>query len=100
MHHMTMFPVSVTPKHISNATPPLFLRPTLQITVVPRFCVVNLLRDGPLLLRQRGAHTADPLCIAPGAHAPWHWPDQRAEKVSWVVIVLGTSVTIHGWCCE
>ncbi|KAG5176382.1 hypothetical protein JKP88DRAFT_265414 [Tribonema minus] len=51
------------------------------VTIVPRFCVVNLLRDGPLLVRQAGAHTASPLCVQAGAHSPWHWPEGRGEKV-------------------
>jgi SHR-binding domain of vacuolar-sorting associated protein 13 len=51
-----------------------------QVTVVPRFCVVNLLRDAPLSLRQKGAMSDSPLIIPPGERAPWHWPDQRSEK--------------------
>ncbi|CAM9617791.1 unnamed protein product, partial [Ectocarpus fasciculatus] len=48
-------------------------RRTTQVTVIPRYCVVNLLSDENIWLKEPRAPEASAVCIPPGGRLPWHW---------------------------
>ncbi|CAM9574779.1 unnamed protein product, partial [Hapterophycus canaliculatus] len=56
----------------AEACPGTFHR-TTQVTVVPRYCLVNLLRDENIWLKEPGAPESSALCLPPGGRLPWHW---------------------------
>ncbi|CAM9605202.1 unnamed protein product, partial [Scytosiphon promiscuus] len=46
---------------------------TTQVTVIPRYCLVNLLRDENIWLKEPGAPESSAVCLPPGGRLPWHW---------------------------
>lgn len=56
----------------AETCPGTFRRTTL-VTVVPRYCIVNLLEDESIWLKQPGAPDSDAVSISPGERLPWHW---------------------------
>lgn len=46
---------------------------TTQVTVIPRYCVVNLLKDEKIWLKQPGAPESSAVSVPPGGRLPWHW---------------------------
>ncbi|CAN0314533.1 unnamed protein product, partial [Discosporangium mesarthrocarpum] len=51
-----------------------------QVTVVPRYCVVNLLEDQAVWLRQPGSPLSTAVEVDPGGRLPWHWPSKNEPK--------------------
>ena len=56
----------------AQACPGKFHR-TTQVTVIPRYCVVNLLRDESIWLKEPGAPESAAVRVPPGGRVPWHW---------------------------
>ena len=56
----------------AEACPGTFRR-TTQVTVIPRYCVVNLLRDENIWLKEPGAPESSAVRVPPGGRLPWHW---------------------------
>ena len=56
----------------AEACPGTFRR-TTQVTVTPRYCVVNLLDGENVWLKEPGAPEASTVCVPPGGRLPWHW---------------------------
>ena len=52
--------------------PGTFRRST-QVTVIPRYCVVNLLSGENIWLKEPGAPESSAICVPPGGRLPWHW---------------------------
>ena len=48
-------------------------RRTTQVTVIPRYCVVNLLSGENIWLKEPGAPESSAICVPPGGRLPWHW---------------------------
>ena len=48
-------------------------RRTTQVTVIPRYCVINLLNGENIWLKEPGAPESSALCVPPGGRLPWHW---------------------------
>ncbi|CAM9874159.1 unnamed protein product, partial [Sphacelaria rigidula] len=56
----------------AKACPGTFRR-TTQVTVIPRYCILNLLEDENIWLKQPGASDSSAISIPPGGRVPWHW---------------------------
>ena len=74
----------------SELCPGLFRR-TTQVTVVPRYCLVNLLADEKILLKERGAPDASAVSVPPGGRIPWHWLQGNRGKAEVSVRTEGTA---------
>lgn len=60
-------------------TCPGTFRRTTQVTVVPRYCVVNLLDGESIWLKEPGAPDSSAVAVPPGGRIPWHWMGGREK---------------------
>ncbi|CAM9715643.1 unnamed protein product, partial [Sphacelaria rigidula] len=63
-------------------TCPGTFRRTMQVTVVPRYCIVNLLDGDNIWLKQPGAPDSSAVAIPPGGRVPWHWMMEKGSRAS------------------
>ena len=66
-------------------------RRTTQVTVIPRYCVVNLLKDENIWLKEPGAPEASAVCLPPGGRLPWHWMMGKSKNAGVRVRTEGTA---------
>ena len=74
----------------AEACPGLFRR-TTQVTVVPRYCVVNLLPDENIWLKEPGAPDGSAVAVPPGGRLPWHWLLGKGKRSGVRVRTEGTA---------
>ncbi|CAM9261100.1 unnamed protein product, partial [Phaeothamnion confervicola] len=65
----------------SRPCPAVFSRSHKQVTIVPRFVLVNLLDDEPVLVKQQRTDDTDAIAVPPGGRRPWHWPSTNERSV-------------------
>lgn len=70
-------------------------RRTTQVTVVPRYCVVNLLDGESIWLKQPGAPDSSAVAVPPGGRLPWHWMGGR-EKGAGVRVKTAETAWSYG----
>ncbi|CAM9455743.1 unnamed protein product [Ectocarpus sp. 4 AP-2014] len=66
-------------------------RRTTQVTVIPRFCMVNLLEGENIWLKEAGVPESSAICIPPGGRLPWHWMLGRNQRAGVKVRTEGTA---------
>eukprot|EP00903_Cladosiphon_okamuranus_P017946 g16513.t1 len=66
-------------------------RRTTQVTVIPRYCVVNLLKDENIWLKEPGAPKSSAVCVPPGGRLPWHWMLGKSKNAGVRVRTEGTA---------
>ena len=68
--------------------PGLFRR-TIQVTTVPRYCLVNQLAERRIWLKEPGAPD---VCLPPGGRLPWQWVrgngSVRTEGAPWSYLYI------------
>eukprot|EP00752_Nemacystus_decipiens_P006311 g5691.t1 len=70
---------------------PGMFRRTTQVTMIPRYCVVNLLRDESIWLKEPGAPESSAVCLPPGGRLPWHWIMGKSKGAGVRVRTEGTA---------
>lgn len=66
-------------------------RRTTQVTVIPRYCVVNLLKDENIWLCEPGVPESSAVCVPPGGRLPWHWIFGKSKNAGVRVRTEGTA---------
>ncbi len=74
----------------AEACPGTFRR-TTQVTVIPRYCVVNLVRGESIWLKEPGAPESSAVCVPPGGRLPWHWMLGESKNAGVQVKTEGTA---------
>lgn len=72
-------------------TCPGTFRRTTQVTVVPRYCVVNLLSDEDIWLKEPDAPDSSAVSVPPGGRMPWHWLRGKASRDGIKIRTEGTA---------